>query len=66
MMPFLGGESLFDHIVVPLDGSKLAEAALPVASVLAEKLGAKVTLLHAIEKGAPEEIHGQRHLRTEE
>lgn len=57
---------MFNHILVPLDGSKLAEAALTVAAGLSEKLRAKVTLLHAIEKDAPEEVHGQRHLRTKE
>jgi nucleotide-binding universal stress UspA family protein len=45
-----------------LDGSRLAEAALPAASFLAGKLGARVTLLHVIERDAPREIHGERHL----
>jgi nucleotide-binding universal stress UspA family protein len=54
---------LFRHILVPLDGSILAEAALPVADMLAVKLHAKVTLLHAIERDAPDEVHGQHHLK---
>jgi nucleotide-binding universal stress UspA family protein len=33
---------------------------------MAEKLGTRVTLLHIIERDAPEEIHGERHLRTPE
>jgi len=53
---------MFKHVLVPLDGSRLAEAALPVAAHLAEKLNSSVTLLHVIERKAPEEIHGQRHL----
>ena len=53
---------MFQHILVPLDGSSLAEAALPVASTLAEKFGASITLIHVIEKNAPQEIHGERHL----
>jgi len=53
---------MFQHILVPLDGSHLAEAALPVAAQLSKKLGSSVTLLHVIEKNAPEEIHGDRHL----
>ena len=57
---------MFDHVLVPLDGSRLAEAALPVASTLSEKLRARVTLLHVIEKDAPDEVHGQRHLKTVE
>jgi nucleotide-binding universal stress UspA family protein len=53
---------MIQHILVPLDGSRLAEAALPLAARLAELLGASVTLIHVIEKNAPEEIHGERHL----
>ncbi len=57
---------MFEHILVPLDGSGLAEAAIPPAAALSRKLGSEVTLLHVIEKNAPPEIHGQRHLTTEE
>jgi len=53
---------MFKHLLVPLDGSRLAEAALPAAARLAQLLGASVTLLHAIERKAPQEIHGERHL----
>ncbi len=53
---------MFKHILVPLDGSKLAEAILPVAASLAQALKAPVTLLHVIEKDAPEEVHRDRHL----
>jgi nucleotide-binding universal stress UspA family protein len=44
---------IFSHLIVPLDGSQLAEAALPVAAHLAQILDARVTLLHVIERGAP-------------
>lgn len=57
---------MFKHLLVPLDGSVLAEAALPLAAELSQKLGAEVTLLHVIEKNAPQEVHGQRHLTREE
>jgi nucleotide-binding universal stress UspA family protein len=53
---------MFKHILVPLDGSKLAEAALPVAASLARTLKASVTLLHVIESDAPEQVHSERHL----
>lgn len=53
---------MFNHILVPLDGSTLAEAAIPVAASLAEKLDAPVTLLHIIEKDAPREIHKHYHI----
>jgi nucleotide-binding universal stress UspA family protein len=57
---------MFKHILLPLDGSQLAESAIPVAAYLAEAVKAQVTLLHVIEKNAPEKIHGQRHLVNEE
>lgn len=53
---------MFRHLLVPLDGSVLAEAALPATAYLAKKLGARVTLIHVIEQDAPQEVHGQRHL----
>jgi nucleotide-binding universal stress UspA family protein len=53
---------MFKHILVPLDGSKLAEAALPAAVSLAQTFNAPVTLLHIIEQDAPEEVHRERHL----
>ncbi len=39
----------FQHLLVPLDGSRLAEAPLPAVAYLAQNLGAKVTFLHLIE-----------------
>jgi len=53
---------MFKSILVPLDGSKLAEAAFPPASSLARTLKAPVTLLHIIEKDAPKEVHSDHHL----
>ncbi len=50
------------HILVPLDGSTLAESVLPAAAALAEGFGARVTLLHIIEERPPDTIHGQPHL----
>jgi nucleotide-binding universal stress UspA family protein len=55
---------MFKHFLVPLDGSRMAEAALPAAAFLAEKLAARVTLMHVVEKNAPREIHGQSHLEN--
>ncbi len=56
---------MFRHILVPLDGSRLAESALPAVSYMAPKLGAMVTLIHIVEADAPQQIHGERHLREE-
>jgi len=53
---------MFKHILVPLDGSHLAETALPVAASLARTLKAPVTLLHVIEQDAPSEVHSDSHL----
>ena len=57
---------MFEHILVPLDGSGLAEAPLLPAVVLSQSLGSQVTLLHIIEKNAPQAIHGQTHLTSED
>lgn len=54
----------FAHLLVPLDGSRLAEATLPAATALAARLGARVTLLHVLERGAPATVHGERHLTS--
>ena len=54
---------MFKHILVPLDGSRLAEAALPVAGYLARLFKGRVTLMHVVEKDAPEAVHGEHHLR---
>lgn len=57
---------MFKNILLPLDGSKLAEAAIPVAASLAQTLDAPVTLLHIIEQDAPQEIHKDHHLTQAE
>jgi nucleotide-binding universal stress UspA family protein len=53
---------MFKSILVPLDGSQLAETVLPAAGALASKLEVPVTLLHVIEKNAPPSVHHERHL----
>jgi len=53
---------MFKKLLVPLDGSLLAETSLSAAAFFAQKLGASVTLLHVIERNPPQAIHGQRHL----
>jgi nucleotide-binding universal stress UspA family protein len=55
---------MYRQILVPLDGSRSAEAALPVAAYLAGRLGAAITLFHALERDAPDQVHGERHLTT--
>jgi len=41
---------MFEHILIPLDGSRLAESVLPHAVALAQAFGARVTLLQALER----------------
>ena len=57
---------MFKNILVPLDGSSLAEVILPAARSLGGHLGARVTLLHVVEPSAPATIHGERHLGAAE
>ncbi|MEJ7653547.1 MAG: universal stress protein [Chloroflexia bacterium] len=53
---------LFKNLLVPVDGSTLAESALPWAWWLAHHTGATVALLHVIERHAPRLVHGEPHL----
>ena len=57
-------KSIIKNLLVPLDGSHLAESVLPVASHLARKINVSITLIHIIEADAPETVHGQRHLTS--
>src|ERR1700720_3759729 len=66
MEPSKGTEFKIRHLIVPLDGSHLAEAALPIARELAQRLEAPVTLVHLIERHPPERIHGEHHLSNPE
>src|SRR5438270_10981009 len=54
---------MYRRLLVPLDGSRLAESVLPVVERLALVYQARVLLLHVLERGAPEEVHGERHLQ---
>ncbi len=53
---------MFEHIIIPLDGSALAECVLPLAGFFSGALKSKVTLLHIIEEDAPPLVHGDRHI----
>ena len=57
---------MFKHLLVPLDGSSLAEAVLPAVRYLAQTLPARVTLLHVMEQSPPEEVHGEPHITEPE
>jgi nucleotide-binding universal stress UspA family protein len=66
MKPSEETEFKVKHLIVPLDGSRLAEAALPITRQLAQKLGVPVTLVHLIERHPPQYIHGEHHLSNRE
>ncbi len=51
-------------LLIPLDGSPLAERVLTAAAQLARKTHAAVNLLHVLEKDPPDKVHGQMHLTT--
>lgn len=51
-----------DHIIVPLDGSRLAEVTIEPAIALVSRLRARITLLHVLERRAPATVHNERHL----
>lgn len=53
---------MFEHLLIPLDGSRLAESVLPAAQVLACRFESAVTLLHVVERHPPADVHGERHL----
>ena len=52
----------FQTLLVPLDGSRMAESVLPTVECLARHFGSHVTLLHILEQKPPPTIHGERHL----
>ncbi len=55
---------LFRRILVPLDGSRLAEAIVPAVVTLARACGGEIVLLHVLEREPPGEVHGEPHLRS--
>ena len=57
---------MLKRLLVPLDGSRLAEAILPAALFFAEHFAATVVLFHVIEESAPANVHGERHLAADD
>lgn len=49
--------TMINHILVPLDGSALAECVLPHVSAIAQAFNARITLLHIAD--LPHEIIGK-------
>jgi nucleotide-binding universal stress UspA family protein len=57
---------MYKHLLVPLDGSRLAEIVLPTVNLMAAKLGARITLFHVLEKNVTATVHGQKHHTRED
>src|SRR5512137_108796 len=53
----------YSRLLVPLDGSRLAECVLPVVRRTAHLYRCTVTLLHVLERKPPSRIHGDSHLQ---
>jgi len=53
------------RILVPLDGTAMAEAVLPAVRFLVKQGLNHIALLHVLETEGPETVHGQRHLTDE-
>ena len=55
---------MYERIIVPLDGSKLAEVALPYAEELAAKMGSYISLLTVLASNEVEESGRSKHIST--
>jgi len=55
---------VYSRLLVPLDGSHLAESVLPAVERIASCGRAEVLLLHVVERSAPAAVHGERHLTS--
>ncbi len=53
---------MYKRILVPLDGSSLAERVLPSAYFWAEKFDAVLVFFHVLETGTIKSVHGEHHL----
>ena len=53
---------MFRRILVPLDGSTLAETVLPAAFLWAETFNTVLVFFHVLESGGTKSIHGETHL----
>lgn len=55
---------MFSRLLIPLDGSEMAESVLPLAAFVAARCGSLITLIHVIERKPPRRVHGESHLTT--
>jgi nucleotide-binding universal stress UspA family protein len=52
----------YRRLLVPLDGSRLAEVVLPAVIAVATRAKATVVLMHVLEENAQATVHGEKHL----
>lgn len=57
---------MFKRVVIPLDGSELAEAILPLIMQIAGPLDLEVTLLRVVQPVPPEVIEGARYVAVDD
>lgn len=57
---------MFKRVLVPLDGSPLAEGILPFLTQIAGPLDLHVTLLRVLQPIPPEVVEGSRHILVED
>jgi nucleotide-binding universal stress UspA family protein len=62
MADVLSSTQRIESLLVPLDGSRMAEAAIAPAIAIAGALPASVVVLHVLEHEPPGTIHGEPHL----
>jgi nucleotide-binding universal stress UspA family protein len=60
------GETMYNRVLVPLDGSKTAEAILPFVLEIAGPLDVEVTLLRVVVPIPPSAVEGTRELTVED
>jgi nucleotide-binding universal stress UspA family protein len=57
---------MYKRVVVPLDGSALAEGVLPFIAQIAGPLDLEVVLVRVVEPQVPEVVEGSRHVVVED
>ena len=57
---------MFKRVIVPLDGSKVAEGVLPLLTQIAGPLDLEVTLLRVLQPLPPDVIEGTRYITIED
>jgi len=57
---------MYERVLVPLDGSRLAEGILPFILQIARPLDLEVVLIYVVRPVAPQAIEGTRHFTVDD